>query len=202
MLATELWEAIKDTVVIQGVALTWCTSWLQFAIIPFFNRQEELYKDYMTTGEIELVCSKVLTNYTMPEVETIVKRALDSRPDKRKSKGLDFTALLDSIDIIDELRLIEESVSKYRKVEDGYNSLRKSCTPTVILGVVHILATLVFSLSGGMALQSGDLTTVPFITSMSFWLISLLLLIILVARYYYLKSALTKLLGDIRNDSP
>jgi hypothetical protein len=126
------------------IALAWSMIWVQFAIIPFFNRREDLVRNYSTSGLLAAVYSRIESTVVIPALVAIYAAARQQQPDKRVAP--DMEALLSETSYVEHIEKIEAAVGEKRSIRDDFDRLRRLPTLIWTLGLAHVL--LVIFLAG------------------------------------------------------
>jgi hypothetical protein len=119
------------------IALAWASLWLQFAIIPFFNRREDLVRNYSTNGLLAAVFSRIENSEVIPALVALYDEARSQQVDKRHTPVME--ALLSQTGYVKYIEQIESAIGEKRGIEDDFRRLGQMPTLIWSLGLAHIL---------------------------------------------------------------
>lgn len=124
-----------------GAAATWSALWMQFIVLPFFNKGEAIHKDYWQGGEINAAKAAIETTRLLPALAQMFQLAIDARSDKRKKPDGDIEELLQSVEFRPFLERAQAAMSAIDQITDLYHQLRQSSTRLWRWGLGHALLT-------------------------------------------------------------
>lgn len=133
--------ATGNSLVLIAASVAWAAIWVQFIVLPFFNKGESLHKDYFASGRIAAAMAEIEAGQLIPTLSKMFLRVMEARPDKRKRLESEIEALLQSVEFIPDLKVAQASIAKIDDINDCYKRLRLSSTRLWKVGFVHALLT-------------------------------------------------------------
>lgn len=172
--------------------VTWDALWVQIVVIPFFNKGEDLHKDYDQSGALDAAISCVETKKIIPMLANMfcrVQQCQGSRP--RKLSEEDVQELLNQVDYSDDLSDALEAMREANSMRAMLFSLQRNSDRIWKWGLCHMLAVLAIPAVCWMPRMygiAGILTAIATATG------TLVVAIVLVLRFHSKRAQFLKLL--------
>jgi hypothetical protein len=151
-----------------AVSIPWLVLWSKLVVIPFYNKGEDLHKDYFG-GELNAAQAAIESNRVIPALGRMFERASDQRSDRRTR--IDIEDLLQGIDYVPDLDEALDAMSAITSLKAQYELLHTKASRLWKWGAGHLVSTALTAFAMSMKRVEGALSGVVTITvsQLDFW---------------------------------
>lgn len=152
-----------------AASISWLVLWAQVVVIPFYNKGEDLHRNYFTAGELNTAQTAIESNRVIPALCRMFDRASDQRSDRRTR--IDIQELLQGIDYVSDLDEALDAMSAITSLKAQYELLHAKASRLWKWGAGHLVSTAVLVFAMSMKRIEDALSGVVTITvsQMDFW---------------------------------
>lgn len=124
-----------------AAGISWAALWVQFVVIPFFNKREQLHKDYSASGSINAALAAIEADELIPAISRMFVKLRDAQPDKRKRVVDEIEDLLQSVEFLPDLHEVQKAMSRMENIEASFQKLKLSASRLWLWGLGHSLVS-------------------------------------------------------------
>lgn len=136
-------KSITQLASITSVTITWLILVFQCFIIPFYNRSENLHKDYWGNGKINSTLASIEVGVLIPALARMFNLAINEQTDRRRRPEAEMEALLQSADFAPDLTIAQDAMSEMDTLEREYRQLKNKTCHLWLTGLANVIFTLV-----------------------------------------------------------
>lgn len=144
-----------------AASISWLILWAQVVVIPFYNKGEDLHKDYFGR-ELNAAQAAIESSRVIPALGRMFERASDQRPDRRAR--IDIEDLLQGIDYVSDLDEALSAMSAITSLKAQYELLHTRASRLWKWGAGHLVSTAVTAFTISMKGVEGALSSLIPIT--------------------------------------
>ena len=151
-----------------AVSIPWLVLWSKLVVIPFYNKGEDLHKDYFGS-ELNAAQAAIESNRVIPALGRMFDRASGKRPDRRAR--INIEELLLGIDYAPDLDEALDAMSAITSLKAQYELLHTKASRLWKWGAGHLVSTVVTAFAMSIKRVEGALSGVVTIdvSQSGFW---------------------------------
>jgi hypothetical protein len=125
-----------------GPAFAWVALWTQFATLRFFDTNETLFKDLVSSGARDMALSSIETTKLIPSLARLCDAVAEARKQKRPEelKRLATEDILTEVDFLPHLARAEAAMREIKTIEDLFTRLQQCASGLWKISLVHSFA--------------------------------------------------------------
>ena len=115
-----------DIILWYGPASAWIVLWTQFVTLRFYDKNESLFKDVVSSGAMDLALSSIDTQKLIPALARLCDAVADARTRKsaEELKLLVTEDILGEVDFLPHLAGAASALREEQTIEDLLNQLQ------------------------------------------------------------------------------
>jgi hypothetical protein len=143
-----------DHLPLLAVAVAWGALWANVVVVPFFNKDESLFKDLIDSGARDLAYTGIDTETIVPAFTRLCEQVLLER--QQLGDGATVSDVIAEFDLQPYLRDAEAAMREKQSIQAALDDLRSLAGMLWKVGLAHIVfallipAALIFVAPGSM----------------------------------------------------
>lgn len=133
-----------DVIVWFTPAFAWIALWTQFATLRFFDKNETLFKDVISSGAKDLALSTIETNKLIPALAKLCDAVAEARTLKPAGSAqlISTEDVLTEVDFLPHLAGAEMAMEEKENIERWLRSLQRNASRLWKVGLAHSIAVI------------------------------------------------------------
>lgn len=131
---------ITETWQIFLVAIGWAALWTNVVVVPFCFRSEELQKDYVSSGNLDIAISYIESSKLIPALAAMFEKARQSQSDQRRR--IDMEGMLQAVDFLPDLESVEAALQEKKIIEDTFDRLQNTAELLWKVCLLHVISVI------------------------------------------------------------
>lgn len=128
-----------------ALGVAWATIVIQVTVVPYWNKHNDIYKDFHASGALSLARSGIESNKVIPRLAGMFRRAINTK--SQDSSSEEIAELLQQIDFIDDLDALESAIRELTEIRCIPQELKIKANRIGTFGIFHSVFSLVFPIS-------------------------------------------------------
>lgn len=129
-----------------GPAFAWITIWTQFVTLRFFDKNEVLFKDIVSSGAKDMALSLIDTEKLIPALAKLCDCVTTAR-NEGDASGLQTEEVLLQVDFLPHLSGAESALREKKFIEDMLTGLQQRAALLWKISLLHSLAVVLLPVS-------------------------------------------------------
>lgn len=132
-----------------GPAFAWVAVWTQFVTLRFFDKNETLFKDLVSSGAKDMALSRIDEDQLIPALAELCECVARARKGKDASGAFEVRTeeILLEIDFLPHLSGAESALREKKSIEDMLSNLQHRAASLWKLGLLHSFAVVLLPTS-------------------------------------------------------
>jgi hypothetical protein len=132
-----------------GPAFAWVALWTQFATLRFFDKNETIFKDLVSSGAKDMALSSIETTKLVPSLARLCDAVAIARAEKQPGElqQLMTEDILTEIDFLPHLARAEAALREKKTIEDLFVRLQQSTSALWKISLFHSLVVILLPTS-------------------------------------------------------
>lgn len=138
-----------DVILWFGPAFAWVALWTQFATLRFFDKNETLFKDLVSSGAKDMAVSSIETAKLIPSLARLCDAVAEARATKHPEelRLLATEDILTEVDFLPHLSGAEAALREIKTIEDLFARLRHNAAVLWKISLLHSFAVILLPTS-------------------------------------------------------
>ena len=163
----------SKAITLFSLSFFWLSFVIQLFILPFYNKSENLYKDYRASGRINSTIAALEAGELIPALAKMFTLAANHQTDKRRRPETEMENLLQSVEFIPDLASAQDAMIKMDSIRQQYERLKKLASRLWKIALLHAFVTLCIPAIYVFFIPAYIRIWIIFWTSVVIWLLSL-----------------------------